>query len=79
MLTDHFTPWQDVLAQPDATAPTVARALDERVICYFGLPKQIHTDQSAQFESQLMEELCNPWQVDKTQTTPISPTRQWDS
>ena len=58
VLVDHFTRWQDALAIPDATAPVVAAVLDERVFCYMGLPEQIHTDQGAQFESQLMTELC---------------------
>ena len=58
VLTDHFTRWQDAIALPDATAPVVATARDERVFCYLGLPEQIHTDQGAQFESLLMAEFC---------------------
>ena len=73
VLVDHFTRWQDALAIPDATAPVVAATLDERVFCYMGLPEQIHTDQGAQFESQLMTELCQLWGVDKTRTTPYHP------
>ena len=73
VLTDHFTRWQDALALPDATAPVVATALDERIFCYLGLPEQIHTDQGAQFESQLMEELCQLWRVERTRTTPYHP------
>ena len=38
-----------------------------------GLPEQIHTDQGAQFKSQLMTELCQLWGVDKTRTTPYHP------
>ena len=38
-----------------------------------GLPEQIHTDQGAQFESQLMTELCQLWGVDKTRKTPYHP------
>jgi len=44
VLADHFTRWEDALAIPDASAPTVARILDQQVFCYFGLPEQIHTD-----------------------------------
>jgi len=47
MLTDHFTQRADALAIPDVSAPMVARALDQNVFCNFGLPDQIHTDQSA--------------------------------
>ena len=73
VLVDHFTRWQDALAIPDATAPVVAATLDKRVFCYMGLPEQIHTDQEAQFESQLMTELYQLWGVDKTRTTPYHP------
>jgi len=58
VLTDHFMRWADALAIPDASAPTVARAPDQHVFCYFGLPEQIHSDQGAQFQSQLMSDLC---------------------
>ena len=73
VLMDHFTRWQDAIALQDATAPVVAAALDERVFCYMGLPEQIHTDQGAQFKSQLMAELCQLWRVEKTRTTPYHP------
>ena len=73
VITDHFTRWQDAIAVPDATAPVVATTLDQRVFCYFGLPEQLHSDQGAQFESQLMEELCALWRVEKTHTTPYHP------
>jgi len=49
VLTDHFTRWAGALAIPDASAPTVARALDQQVFCYFNLPEQIHSDQGTQF------------------------------
>ena len=58
VLSDHFTRWQDAIAIPDATAPTVATTLDERVFCYFGLPEQIHSDLGRQFKYQLMAGLC---------------------
>ena len=64
VIMDHFTRWQDAIPLPDATAPVVAAALDQRVFCYLGLPEQLHSDQGAQFESLLMEELCTLWRID---------------
>jgi len=49
VLTEHFTRWADALVIPDATAPTVARALDQNVFCYLEILEQINTDQGAQF------------------------------
>ncbi|XP_067937216.1 protein NYNRIN-like [Watersipora subatra] len=45
VMTDHFTRWSVAIAIPDATAPTVASTLEERVFSYFGLPEIIYTDQ----------------------------------
>jgi len=73
VLTNHFTRWADALAIPDASAPTVARALGQNIFCYLGLPQQIHTDQAAQFQSQLMADLCRIWGVNQSRTTPYHP------
>ena len=73
VISDHFTRWQDAFPLPDATAPTVATTLEERVFCYLGLPEQIHSDQGAQFEGELMAELCDLWGIQKTRTSPYHP------
>ena len=57
----------------DATASTVATALDERIFCYFCLPEQLHSDLGKQFRSRLMAKLCSLWRVDQTRTTPYHP------
>jgi len=58
------------LAIPDASDPTVARGLDQNVFRYFGLPEQQHSDQGAQFQSQLLDDLCHLWGINKSRTTP---------
>ena len=58
VLTNHFTQWQDTIAIRDAMAPTVACTLVEHIFSSFGLPENIHTDQGAQFESDLLASLC---------------------
>jgi transposase InsO family protein len=73
VITDHFTRWTDAFALPNARAETVARVLEERIFSTFGVPEVLHTDQGAQFEGELMHELCNLWGVDKTRTAPYRP------
>jgi hypothetical protein len=51
----------------------VAEALDHRVFSYFGLPEELHSDRGAQFEGDLMTELCGFWNISKTRTTPYHP------
>ncbi|XP_067943427.1 uncharacterized protein [Watersipora subatra] len=69
MLWDNFTRWQEAVAILEATPQVVASALNERVFCYLGIPEQTHTNQSAQFDSQRMDELCQLWKVSKKQIT----------
>lgn len=73
VLTDHFTRWRDAIPLKDGTAEVVAQALENKVFCYFGLPERIHSDQGAQFESRLFQELCVLWGVAKSRTTPYHP------
>jgi len=69
VLTDHLTRWADALAIPDASAPTVARVLDQNVFCYFGLPIQMHSDEGAEFQSQLKSDLCRLWGINQSRNT----------
>ena len=73
VLSEHFTRWQDAVAIPDASMPVIAEALERQVFAYHGVPEQIHSDQGAQFESSLMEELCRIWGVSKSHTTSYHP------
>jgi len=51
----------------------VAGVLDQNVFYYFGLPEQIHSDQGAQFQSQLMSDRCHLLGVNQSRTTPYHP------
>jgi len=72
VLTDHY-PVGRCSGYSRCNSPTVARALDQNVFCYLELPEQIHTDQGAQFQSQLMGDLCRIWEVNQSRTTPYHP------
>lgn len=50
----------------------MASALWENLICSFGFPKRIHSDQGDNFESELVKELCTLAGV-KSRTTPYHP------
>ena len=73
VVADHFTRWYDAIPIPDGRASTVARVLDERVFAYFGIPERVHSDQGAQFQSELFQACCQLWGCTKTQTAPYRP------
>jgi len=54
---DHFIQWPEAVPISDSTAPTVAQAFMSNWISRFGVPSTLTTDQDAQFESNLWNEL----------------------
>ena len=58
VISDYYTKWTECFAMPNMEAKTMAKRLVEEVIVRFGTPYVIHTDQGAQFESNLFKEVC---------------------
>ena len=73
VISDYFTKWVEAVAIPDQTAITVARALVEEVVCRFGTPAYVHSDQGRQFEGTVYQEMCKLLGIKKTRTTPYHP------
>lgn len=73
VLCDYFTKWVEAYAVPDHQALTVGDKVVNEFICTFGVPKQIHTDQGREFESELFSVLCKKLGIEKTRTTPYRP------
>ncbi|UYV69000.1 K02A2.6-like, partial [Cordylochernes scorpioides] len=70
---DYFTKWPEVYAIPNQEAATVARVLVDNLICRFGVPLELHSDQGRNFESGVFRELCQVLGIWKTRTTPLHP------
>ena len=70
---DYFTKWMEAYAIPNQEAVTVARKLVDQMFCRFSPPEQLHSDQGKQFESTVMQEVCNILGMKKSRTTPYHP------
>ena len=57
----------------DKTAISVADVLFSNIVCRFGMPSVIHSDQGREFEDKVMHELCILGGAHKTKTTPYHP------
>lgn len=49
VIEDYFTKWTEAVTDQEAT--TVASALIKSVITKFGVPRELHSDQGSNFES----------------------------
>jgi hypothetical protein len=73
VVSDYFTKWTESYPMPNMEASTVAQLIVEQLVCRFGIPRKIHSDQGRQFESNLFREMCCLLQIEKTRTTPYHP------
>jgi hypothetical protein len=69
VLADYFTRWTEAYAVPNQEAETLARRIIDEFIVRFGVPRSIHTDKGANFESRLFSEICKLLGIRKTRTT----------
>ena len=58
VITDHFTRYALAIPTRNTTARTTAEIFFNHFIVHYGIPKRIHSDQGANFESKFMAELC---------------------
>ena len=73
VVSDYFTKWPEAFALKDHKAETIASKLVDDVICRHGVPRVIHTDQGRDFESNLIKNMCQLLEIEKTRTTAYHP------
>ena len=73
VIVDCFTRWTEAFPLPDKTAQSVADAFFNQVVCRFGMPAVIHSDQGREFENKISQELCLIGGSHKTRTAPYHP------
>lgn len=73
VMTDHFTKLAHAFPCTNQTAKQVAKKLWDHVFCVYGFPERVHTDQGANFESELVAELLKLSGVSKSHTTAYHP------
>lgn len=73
VLTDVFSKYTMAVPTRDQRAATVARVLVSEWFYKFGVPARLHSDQGRNFESSLIQQLCNLYGIVKSRTTPYHP------
>ena len=70
---DYFTKFPFAYPLKETSATTVANVLMDEIVCLFGVPTSLHSDQGSNFESNIFRSLCSMVEMAKTRTTPFTP------
>ena len=73
LVTDLFTKWVEAFPLVDTTATTLATTLMNEVVCRYGVPAYLHSDQGANLCSTVVQELCRLLGIHRTRTSAYHP------
>jgi hypothetical protein len=73
VVCDYMTKWVEAIPLPNQESVTIADALIREVICRYGLPREIISDQGLNFTSRLIQNICDRFHIKKTKTCPYTP------
>ena len=68
-----FTKWVECVPVRSMKADLTAEILLREVVCRYGIPTQIHSDQGGSFEADVIHNMCKGLGIDKTRTSPYHP------
>ena len=70
---DLLTKFSKAIPLEDQEANTVAKEFVTRIICEYGIPQRVLTDQGTNFLSQVFKNVCKLLKIEKIQTTAYHP------
>ena len=73
VVTDIFSKWVEAFALRSTDAETLATVLVNEVVCRYGVPSFIHSDQGANLTGQVVSSLCSRLGIKRTQTSAYHP------
>ncbi|VFQ80927.1 unnamed protein product [Cuscuta campestris] len=60
---DYFTKWVEAVPVPTITAEQMTKFVSKKILCRFGVPQQIITDNGTQFEAGGFNEFLQSWGI----------------
>lgn len=73
VIQDKFSKWVEIIPQRKATSTGLRKATKERILCHFGWPRVVITDNGSQFVSHLFKNFLKDNGIMHQLTPPYSP------
>ena len=72
-MTELFSKWTEAFPLKSTDSKTLVKVLIDKVICRYGVPSVLHSDQSANVTSNLISSLCQDLGISQARTTAYHP------
>ena len=70
MAIEYFTKWVEAISLKKATSPAIANFIREHIICRFGIPHKIVTDNGTPFVNKDVRKLLDHRHIKHRKSTP---------
>ncbi|XP_073267147.1 uncharacterized protein [Populus alba] len=70
---DYFTKWVEACSYAHVTQKVVKRFIEKDLICRYGVPEKIVTDNAQNFNGKMIAELCTKWKIKHSNSSPYRP------
>jgi len=70
---DYFTKWVEVASYVNVTRNVVVRFIKKEIICQYGLPRKIITDNATNLNNKMMKEMCEDFKIQHHNSMPYRP------
>jgi len=70
---DYFTKWVEAASYANVTKQVVARFIKQNIICRYGVPERIITDNGSNLNNKTMKELCQSFKIQHHNSSPYRP------
>ena len=70
---DYFTKWVEAASFANVTRHVVARFIKKEIICRYGIPERIITDNGSNLNNKMMKELCQNFDIQHHNSSPYRP------
>jgi hypothetical protein len=70
---DYFTKWVKVASYANVTRQMVTQFIKKEIICRYGIPSKIITDNANNLNNTMMKELCEEVNIEHHNSSPYRP------
>ncbi|KAK5803374.1 hypothetical protein PVK06_031019 [Gossypium arboreum] len=73
VVIDYFTKWIEAASFANVTRTAVCKFLKKEIICRYGLPERIISDNATNLNNKMMKEVCEQFQIKHHNSSPYRP------